>query len=77
MTLTVYVTVDPKGDRPYVSTHPPSPHLDRRGGEVQVYSYDLFLPDSSTLMTLKALMPKELQEQLLAEAAKMKATEVP
>lgn len=54
MILTVYVVVDPKGDRPYVSSRPPSPHLDRRGGEVVVYAYDLYVPDHVPVADLTA-----------------------
>lgn len=63
MIHTVYVVVDPKGDRPYVSSTPPSPHLDRRGGEVKVYAYDLYIPDHVEHPMGEALLPKKVAKK--------------
>jgi len=44
MVVNVYITIDPKGDRPYVSTQPPPKELDRSKG-VKVYLVEAFIPD--------------------------------
>lgn len=46
MIFNVYVTIDPKGDRPYISSHPPY-DLDRREGKarIKVYRYQLYVPE--------------------------------
>jgi hypothetical protein len=43
MIVNAYVVIDPKGDRPYVSTTPPGPELDRT--KVKVFHYALLVPD--------------------------------
>jgi hypothetical protein len=40
--VNAYLVIDPKGDRPYLSTNL-SPHLDR--SKVKVYHYALLVPD--------------------------------
>ena len=47
MMLDIWIVVDPKGDRPYVSTTPPTT-LDRKGGTVKVYKTVVGLPDPMT-----------------------------
>lgn len=44
MIVNIYVTIDPKGDRPYVSTNPPK-DLDRSKG-VTVHLVEARIPDS-------------------------------
>lgn len=43
MIVNAYVVIDPKGDRPYISTNPPGKELDR--SKVRVFHYALFVPD--------------------------------
>jgi hypothetical protein len=45
MVVNAYVVIDPKGDRPYISTNPPGPDLDR--SKVKVYHYVLLVPDDA------------------------------
>jgi hypothetical protein len=57
MIIVGYVTLDPKGDRPYFSSRPPPKELDRRGGEVRVFEFKLLVdvPDAVPLEELPGL----------------------
>lgn len=44
MIVNAYLVIDPKGDRPYLSTQPPNT-LDKKPG-IRVYHYMLHVPDT-------------------------------
>lgn len=46
MIVNVYITIDPKGDRPYVSTSPPPKDLDRSKG-IKVYLVEAHIPEKN------------------------------
>lgn len=60
MILNVYVVVDPKGDRPYVSTTLPAT-LDRKEGTIKVHHYLLEVPDAVPPTTVEPdpILPEE------------------
>jgi len=58
MIVNAYVTIDPNGDRPYISTHPPNT-LNKKPG-IKVYHYLLDVPDTHEPDNLvEILVPEE------------------
>ena len=46
MIVNAYVVIDPRGDRPYISTNPPSADMRKARPDVAVYHYALHVPDA-------------------------------
>lgn len=57
MIVNAYVVIDPKGDRPYISTNPPNANLDR--SKVRVLHFALFAPDEKTVDNALSFVPPE------------------
>lgn len=57
MVVNAYVVIDPKGDRPYVTTSPPGAHLDL--SKVKVFHYVLHVPDSTPPANLLTFVQPE------------------
>ncbi len=64
----IYAVVDPKGDRPYISSNPPY-DLDRRGGAVKVYRYQLYIPDPVSIDDdpMTTLIPEDVTHLFIKE----------
>ena len=59
MIVNAYVVIDPKGDRPYVTTEPPSKDLDLKGGTIKIYHYMLHVPDAQPSTPMPGILNPE------------------
>lgn len=45
MIVNAYLVIDPKGDRPYLTTTPPSEEMKKANPQAKVFHYLLHVPD--------------------------------
>jgi len=58
MIVNVWLIIDPKYDRPFVSTRPPVATLER-SPETKVLRYELFVPEPAPVDAILAATPLE------------------
>lgn len=58
MIVNVWLIIDPKYDRPFISTRPPAATLER-SSETKVLRYELFVPEPVPVDAILAATPTE------------------